>query len=245
MDAKVGIEQWRQHYNEVRPHSSLGYLTPAEFTAQLRAGSDDGGRAPAMPARADQRDSGVAFCNPESAAAFNDSDGSNVETRANEYAADLLLPWFMFKSASNGRPMTIDSVVNLATLFETSVTATAIRLVRYGSFPAVLIWTENGQVKWFRRGEDVPDSLWPREPGRKTFAHDIAKKGVDSGRGPVYVDEWFTGAVERHSVHEDSRRMTQDAVLSILWWTDERPLEEIVARDEGRAYRRSDWRKDD
>ena len=49
MDAKVGIEQWRQHYNEVRPHSSLGYLTPAEFTAQLRAGSDDGGRSPAMP----------------------------------------------------------------------------------------------------------------------------------------------------------------------------------------------------
>ena len=44
MDAKVGIEQWRQHYNEVRPHSSLGYLTPAEFKAQLRAGSDDGGR---------------------------------------------------------------------------------------------------------------------------------------------------------------------------------------------------------
>ena len=31
MDAKVGIEQWRQHYNEVPPHSSLGYLTPAEL----------------------------------------------------------------------------------------------------------------------------------------------------------------------------------------------------------------------
>lgn len=25
------IELWRQHYNEVRPHSSLGYLTPREF----------------------------------------------------------------------------------------------------------------------------------------------------------------------------------------------------------------------
>ena len=33
VDAKVGIEQWRRHYNEVRPHSSLGYLTPAEFKA--------------------------------------------------------------------------------------------------------------------------------------------------------------------------------------------------------------------
>jgi putative transposase len=30
-DAKVMIEAWRRHYNEVRPHSSLGNLTPAEF----------------------------------------------------------------------------------------------------------------------------------------------------------------------------------------------------------------------
>ena len=52
-DAKVSIEQWRRHYNEVRPHSSLGYLTPAEFKAKHRAGLSDGGRSPAMPARAD------------------------------------------------------------------------------------------------------------------------------------------------------------------------------------------------
>ena len=58
VDAKVGIEQWRRHYNEVRPHSSLGYLKPAEFKAQLSAGSDDGGRSPAMPARADQEEHG-------------------------------------------------------------------------------------------------------------------------------------------------------------------------------------------
>jgi putative transposase len=30
-DAKIVIEAWRCHYNEVRPHSSLGNLTPAEF----------------------------------------------------------------------------------------------------------------------------------------------------------------------------------------------------------------------
>jgi putative transposase len=29
------IEAWRRHYNEVRPHSSLGYLTPAAFAAAL------------------------------------------------------------------------------------------------------------------------------------------------------------------------------------------------------------------
>ncbi len=32
-EAKIVIETWRRHYNEVRPHSSLGYLTPKEFVA--------------------------------------------------------------------------------------------------------------------------------------------------------------------------------------------------------------------
>lgn len=34
-EAKIVIEAWRKHYNQVRPHSSLGYLTPAEFVAKL------------------------------------------------------------------------------------------------------------------------------------------------------------------------------------------------------------------
>jgi putative transposase len=52
-DAKVSIEEWRRHYNEVRPHSSLGYLTPAAFKAKHLA-DGDGGRSPAQtPARAD------------------------------------------------------------------------------------------------------------------------------------------------------------------------------------------------
>ena len=33
-EAKVIIETWRRHYNAVRPHSSLNYLTPIEFKQQ-------------------------------------------------------------------------------------------------------------------------------------------------------------------------------------------------------------------
>jgi putative transposase len=35
IDAKIVIEQYRRHYNEVRRHSSLGQLTPNEFKQQL------------------------------------------------------------------------------------------------------------------------------------------------------------------------------------------------------------------
>ena len=49
VQAKFVIEAWRRHYNEVRPHSSLGYLTPAEFAAKLE-------QTNAAPASATGRD---------------------------------------------------------------------------------------------------------------------------------------------------------------------------------------------
>jgi putative transposase len=54
-EAKVVIETWRRDYNEVRPHSSLGYLTPAAFAAALRepgAAAALGRVAPALRASA-------------------------------------------------------------------------------------------------------------------------------------------------------------------------------------------------
>lgn len=34
-EAKDIIESWRVEYNQTRPHSSLGYLTPSEYAASL------------------------------------------------------------------------------------------------------------------------------------------------------------------------------------------------------------------
>ena len=34
-EATVVIEQWRNYYNTIRPHSSLGYRPPAPQTAAL------------------------------------------------------------------------------------------------------------------------------------------------------------------------------------------------------------------
>ena len=42
--AKEKIDRWREHYNQVRPHSTLGYLPPARFAAQA-ADKQDGGES--------------------------------------------------------------------------------------------------------------------------------------------------------------------------------------------------------
>lgn len=46
-EARVLIEQWRRHYNEDRPHSSLGNLTPAAYAAKLASGEME----PILPKR--------------------------------------------------------------------------------------------------------------------------------------------------------------------------------------------------
>lgn len=38
-EAKVIVESWRLEYNNHRPHSGLGYMTPAEFAASCIASS--------------------------------------------------------------------------------------------------------------------------------------------------------------------------------------------------------------
>ena len=65
-EAKVSIEQWRRHYNEVRPHSSLGYLTPAAFKKKHLADGDTV-RSPALPARAQVTKNGEPLTGPISA----------------------------------------------------------------------------------------------------------------------------------------------------------------------------------
>jgi putative transposase len=45
-EATVVIEQWRRHYNEVRPHSSLAYQTPEAFKTEDQQKSEQLGERP-------------------------------------------------------------------------------------------------------------------------------------------------------------------------------------------------------
>jgi transposase InsO family protein len=40
-EAMAVVESWRRHYNDVRPHSSLGQLTPAEFKQSMQRRNEE------------------------------------------------------------------------------------------------------------------------------------------------------------------------------------------------------------
>lgn len=159
----------------------------------------------------------------------------NPERRANRYAAELLLPEKMFRHHAKNRPVTFATVRELAETFATSLTATAIRLVELGSYPAMLVCNDRARRRWFVRGPDVPEVLWPYDRVRpRTIAYELLN-GIAEAGGPadVCADGWFSHRdALRYAVREDSLFVADDLVLTLLWWKDERQLLDLEGEDE-------------
>jgi hypothetical protein len=159
--------------------------------------------------------------------ALRDWNSDNPERYANAYAADLLLPRGMFEPLAKNKPATFETVRELAEEFNTSLTATAIRLVEFGSFPAMLVFLENGKRKWFFRGPDVPAALWPREsPKPATVTYDLLRGNLaEDDPVPVQADGWLEHPRSRwYEILEHAIQIGPDAVLVLLWWKNEKQL---------------------
>lgn len=172
----------------------------------------------------------------------------NPETRANRFASDLLLPARMFRARLHEMPVTFESVRQLASIFCTSLTATAIRLVEYGNLPAVLVCNGPQKREWFVPSGEVKGKIWlENRPGKGSIAEALLRgDSTDISPRDVRSDAWFNDRnATNHWVHEDSLPASDGSVLSLLWWKDESQLIEIDDATEARGAWRSDFRKDD
>lgn len=153
--------------------------------------------------------------------------GNDPERRANRFAADLLMPTYLFAPAAKDKEMTFTTVRDLCQSFETSITATAIRLIEAGSFPAMVVCSTSAGIKWESRPRDLPSAIELRDqPGKFTNAAELLLDRKPD-RNPVEVEasDWLTTPRSKHySIIEDSKLIYKDTVLSLLWWKDERQL---------------------
>jgi len=166
---------------------------------------------------------------------LNDWTGDNPERRANRYAADLLLPKFIFEPLAKNKEITFQTVRELCSLFQTSLTATAIRLVELGSFPAIIVCNSKQGRRWQFRGADIPYEIQLRDtPGAYSNAQDLLQGKVSTTKPEVtQASDWITHPRSSYySIHEDSIKLTEDLVLSVLWWKDEKQLIDFENDDE-------------
>jgi hypothetical protein len=143
---------------------------------------------------------------------YRPRDAQSPEKVADGYAADLLMPRYLFAPrASVIDRMSFDSIGRLAEAFKTSLTATAIRLVDLDQFPGFVISHTPRGRKWFARAPSVPRHWFPREGGRPD----------DSAPRKIGADAWFDrpGAA-RFMVREQTVRVARDETVSLVLLED-------------------------
>ncbi len=151
------------------------------------------------------------------------------ERVADGYAADLLMPRFLFTPMANqiGK-VSFQAVEGLRKEFGTSITATAIRLVEYGPEPAMLIChTANGR-KWFCRPRQIPEKWFPRNDlDADGYAMDVLHgKAERSRRLLIGADAWFDRwDAQKYELYEETCRTIDDEILTLLVFKDDEMLD--------------------
>jgi hypothetical protein len=158
-------------------------------------------------------------------------DRMSPERVANGFAADLLMPHYLFKPiARSYTKLSFKTVIDIAEIFQTSRPATAIRLVEGGHSPALLICHGPKGRKWFVRGPDVPSRWFPRNDlDADSFAFGIlfGKSSDDPMPRKIGADAWFDRRdADRYVVYEQTMRSTKDEILSLVLLSDSKMLEE-------------------
>jgi hypothetical protein len=171
----------------------------------------------------------------------------NPETRANRFASDLLLPLSMFRPRARGLPVIFGSAQKLADIFQMSLTSTAIRLVEHGGLPSMLVCHSPQKKEWFVASPEVSGRLWPLvRPKPGSIASSLLNTTREA-KGPTDVrcDNWINHPrADHYWIREDSLRLKEGTVLSLLWWEDEQQLLDLDEYEEHMGSRRSDGRTD-
>lgn len=158
------------------------------------------------------------------------SGKSQIERVANRFAADLLMPAYLFDPHVSRVPrLTFAFAEQLADTFRVSRTAATIRAVERGCAPALLVCHGATGLKWAVTSPLVPDRWRPL----KEMSADSAAFPVQFGKlreqrqgKRVKASAWFgIREAERFDIREETVRSTGGETLTLLSLDDRRMLE--------------------
>jgi len=167
--------------------------------------------------------------------------GQDLEQEANEFAAALLLPARFFAPLCKKEVPSLEYVCELAENFSTSLTATALRYVKFCEEPVAVVFSQGSHIKWFQGSKDFEDLR--EELGffidvRAKLDQSTLASALFQGRNrlsnkKVQASAWFTPGRYRDNARllEHSIAMPAfDAVLTLLW------VDEELEDDDAYAY---------
>ena len=153
------------------------------------------------------------------------SQNPSVEREANLFASELLMPRHMFAKEASGMEPDLKSVENLASLFSTSLTATALRFLDCTLEPCAVVCSQEGAIRWCKSTEAFGRRIsWDQILNKNTYAYDFFHgAALPFGPQEVLASAWFPESRLTHNatIQEHSLGMTSyDTVLTLLWMKD-------------------------
>ncbi len=166
----------------------------------------------------------------------------SLEREANSYAANLLLPPYLFRPlAREYKSLTFRCIRALADEFDASQTATAIRLIESDHTPSMIICHSRQGREWFRRSPSVPERWFPKkELDPDSFAFDILFGKDSDGQTLRKMDAsaWFDrDEAHRFEIWEQTVRVSPQNTLTLLVFD----VDEMLEDQERTAY--GSWRQ--
>jgi len=152
---------------------------------------------------------------------INWTKDDDIETEANIFSAELLMPQKFFEPKCDVIEIDFHIIENLAKEFQTSLTATAVRFVKFCPEQCALVCSENGKVRWFRvRKQNFPFLI---TPGMKLDENSLASNYFEGKEIPdesqyVHSYAWIDSPNAPEEILEHSKPLTSyGCVLSLLW----------------------------
>jgi len=97
------------------------------------------------------------------------------ELRANQFAAELLMPEAWFKEEVATKRLTVNMLGETAEYFDMSLSATAFRYAELGETPCAIIFSKEGKVEWCKLHDQFPFRNCPQG---KFLSEDQSKAGM-------------------------------------------------------------------
>lgn len=158
---------------------------------------------------------------------------SPAEKHADTYAANLLMPQYLFlPTLRSFRKFDFDVIRELGDRFGVSMTAAAIRCIAIGDIPAIIVCHNHQGRYWFSRSPLVPDRWFPRkELQPESSAMDVlfdANQTIGTSRmSCVSADAWFDRYdAHRYEVLEQTFRLGPSEILTLLVFEDDDMLKD-------------------
>ncbi len=143
----------------------------------------------------------------------------NQEAEANLFAAELLMPKKIIEKRCQVERVDFRPIKTIAKEFRTSLTATAIRFVRFCPESCALIFSEKGKIKWCYKSASWWDYIQKGKAlDKRSIAYDYFQ-GESIPEGPVEIeaDAWTTSQDIDSIVEHTIGAPNYNFALTTLW----------------------------